>query len=144
MSTARCSRPATDTARRATAEVCITAIETGLIGTFELHLRDDMALEWPLAETPTHMITMAFDPDLDDAGGDSRLRDMIKLICARTGISREDAYYAVQPGRRPARDPGGQRRKGYPRHAGEGVSAAAPLRPRLLPFALHRFVASRT
>jgi acetamidase/formamidase len=72
-------------------EVCITAIETGLVGTFELHVRDDMQLEWPLAETPTHMITMAFDPDLDDAVVIA-LRDMIKLICARTGISREDAY----------------------------------------------------
>jgi acetamidase/formamidase len=72
-------------------EVCITAIETGLVGTFELHVRDDMHLEWPLAETPTHVITMAFDPDLDDAVVIA-LRDMIKLICARTGISREDAY----------------------------------------------------
>jgi acetamidase/formamidase len=72
-------------------EVCITAIETGLIGTFELHVRDDMALEWPMAETPTHVMTMAFDPDLDDAVVIA-LRDMIKLICARTGISREDAY----------------------------------------------------
>ena len=72
-------------------EVCITAIETGLIGTFELHLRPDMSLEWPLAETPTHMITMAFDPDLDDCVVIA-LRDMIKLICARIGISREDAY----------------------------------------------------
>jgi acetamidase/formamidase len=72
-------------------EVCITAIETGLVGTFELHVRDDMSLEWPLAETPTHVITMAFDPDLDDAVVIA-LRNMIKLICARTGISREDAY----------------------------------------------------
>ncbi|HZR61204.1 MAG TPA: acetamidase/formamidase family protein [Xanthobacteraceae bacterium] len=72
-------------------EVCITAIETGLVGTFELHVRDDMRLEWPRAETPTHVITMAFDPDLDDAVVIA-LRDMIKLICARTGISREDAY----------------------------------------------------
>src|SRR4030095_7584078 len=40
-------------------EVGVTAIETGLIGAFELHVRDDMKLEWPLAETPTHMITMA-------------------------------------------------------------------------------------
>jgi acetamidase/formamidase len=72
-------------------EVCITAIETGLVGTFELHVRPDMALEWPLAETPTHIITMAFDPDLDDAVVIA-LRDMIKLICARTGITREDAY----------------------------------------------------
>jgi acetamidase/formamidase len=72
-------------------EVCITAIETGLVGTFELHVRGDMSLEWPLAETPTHVVTMAFDPDLDDAVVIA-LRDMIKLICARTGISREDAY----------------------------------------------------
>jgi acetamidase/formamidase len=72
-------------------EVCITAIETGLVGTFELHVRDDMRLEWPRAETPTHVITMAFDPDLDDAVVIA-LRDMIKLICARTGLSREDAY----------------------------------------------------
>lgn len=72
-------------------EVCITAIETGLVGTFELIVRDDMKLEWPLAETPTHVMTMAFDPDLDDCVVIA-LRDMIKLICARTGISREDAY----------------------------------------------------
>ena len=72
-------------------EVCVTAIETGLIGTFELHVRSDMTLEWPMAETPTHVMTMAFDPDLDDAVVIA-LRDMIKLICARTGISREDAY----------------------------------------------------
>jgi len=72
-------------------EVCITAIETGLIGTFELRVRPDMTLEWPLAETPNHIITMAFDPDLDDAVVIA-LRDMIKLICARTGLSREDAY----------------------------------------------------
>ena len=72
-------------------EVCITAIETGLVGTFELHVRDDMVLEWPLAETPTHVITMGFDPDLDDAVVIA-LRDMIKLICTRTGLPREDAY----------------------------------------------------
>jgi acetamidase/formamidase len=72
-------------------EVCVTAIETGLIGTFELHLRDDMKLEWPMAETPTHVMTMAFDPDLDNAVVIA-LRDMIKLICARTGIAREEAY----------------------------------------------------
>jgi acetamidase/formamidase len=72
-------------------EVCVTAIETGLIGTFELHLRDDMKLEWPMAETPTHVMTMAFDPDLDSAVVIA-LRDMIKLICARTGIAREEAY----------------------------------------------------
>ncbi len=44
-----------------------------------------------MAETPTHVMTMAFDPDLDDCVVIA-LRNMIKLICARTGISREDAY----------------------------------------------------
>jgi len=73
-------------------EVCITAIETGLVGTFELIARSDMTpLEWPMAETPTHVMTMAFDPDLDDCVVIA-LRNMIKLICERTGISREDAY----------------------------------------------------
>jgi acetamidase/formamidase len=37
------------------------------------------------------VITMAFDPDLDDAVVIA-LRDMIKFISARTGLSREDAY----------------------------------------------------
>ena len=34
---------------------------------------------------------LGIDPDLDDCVVIA-LRDMIKLICARTGISREDAY----------------------------------------------------
>src|ERR1700730_17807380 len=72
-------------------EVCVTAIETGLVGTFELHVRPDMALEWPLAETSTHMITMAFDPDLDDCVVIA-LRQMIDLIVKRAGITREQAY----------------------------------------------------
>jgi acetamidase/formamidase len=72
-------------------EVCITAIETGLIGTFELTLRDDMRLDLPYAETPTHVITMAFDPDLDDCVVVA-LRQMITLIASRTGITREEAY----------------------------------------------------
>jgi acetamidase/formamidase len=72
-------------------EVCVNAIETGLIGTFELIVRDDMTLEWPMAETPTHVMTMGFDPDLDDCVVIA-LRDMIKLICRHTNLSREDAY----------------------------------------------------
>jgi acetamidase/formamidase len=72
-------------------EVCVTAIETGLIGSFELHLREDMRLTWPMAETPTHIMTMAFDPDLDQCVVIA-LRDMIDLIVARTGISRSEAY----------------------------------------------------
>ena len=72
-------------------EVCVTAVETGLIGTFELHVRSDMSLTWPLAETPTHIMTMAFDPDLDDCVVIA-LRQMIDLIVARTGLERHQAY----------------------------------------------------
>jgi acetamidase/formamidase len=50
-----------------------------------------MTLEWLMAETPTHVITMGFDPDLDNCVVIA-LRDMINLICRRTNLSREDAY----------------------------------------------------
>ena len=72
-------------------EVCITAVETGLTGTFRLTVRDDMHLDWPMAETPTHAMTMAFDPDLDDCGVIA-LRQMIDLIVARAGLDRYQAY----------------------------------------------------
>ncbi len=72
-------------------EVCITAIETGLIGRFTLIARGDMKLAWPMAETPDHYITMAFDPDLDDCVVIA-LRQMIDLIVEKGGLSREDAY----------------------------------------------------
>ena len=72
-------------------EVCVTAIETGLVGTFELTVRRDMSLEWPMAETPTHLMTMAFDPDLDDCVVIA-LRQMIDLVVARTGLARHDAF----------------------------------------------------
>jgi acetamidase/formamidase len=72
-------------------EVCVTAVETGLTGTFKLTLRDDMQLEWPRAETSTHIITMAFDPDLDDCVVIA-LREMLDIVCARTGLDRTQAY----------------------------------------------------
>jgi acetamidase/formamidase len=72
-------------------EVCVTAIETCLTGTFELHLRKDMTLKSPRAETPTHYITMAFDPDLDEAAKQA-LRYMLALIQEKANLSKEDAY----------------------------------------------------
>lgn len=72
-------------------EVCVTAIETGLIGTFRLTVREDLALDWPMAETPTHVMTMAFDPSLD-AAVKIALRSMIDQIAARTGLLRHEAY----------------------------------------------------
>ncbi len=72
-------------------EVCVTAIETGLIGTFELSVRHDMRLEWPRAETLTHVMTMAFDPDLDTCVV-LALRQMLDLIVAATGLKAQEAY----------------------------------------------------
>jgi acetamidase/formamidase len=72
-------------------EVCLTAIETALTGTFEFHVRKDMKLTTPRAETPEAWITMGFDEDLDDAVKQA-LRDMIALIGEHSGLSRQDAY----------------------------------------------------
>jgi len=72
-------------------EVCVTAIETALEGRFRLTLRKDLKLDYPRAETPTHYMTMAMDPDLDQCVVRA-LRDMIALIGEKRNLSREDAY----------------------------------------------------
>lgn len=72
-------------------EVCTTAIETALSGTFELHVRKDLRLDYPAGETPTHLITMGMDPDLDTAARDA-LRRMIDRVVHETGLSRQRAF----------------------------------------------------
>ncbi|MEJ5991644.1 acetamidase/formamidase family protein [Ramlibacter sp. PS3R-8] len=72
-------------------EVCTTAIETALSGTFEIHLRKDLRMDYPRAETPSHEITMGMDPDLDTAAKDA-LRRMIDRVVHATGLSRERAF----------------------------------------------------
>ena len=45
-----------------------------------------MTLEWPMAETPTHVMTMAFDPDLDDC----------VVICPKPGdLAAAEAFAPV-------------------------------------------------
>ena len=72
-------------------EVCLTALETGMIGTFELILRKDLSIDFPRAESPSHYITMGLNEDLDDAAKQA-LRGMISWITAISNLSREDAY----------------------------------------------------
>jgi acetamidase/formamidase len=72
-------------------EVCLTAIEAALTGTFEFHLRKDLKLRNPRAERPDVWITMGFDEDLDDAVKHA-LRDMIALIGEQSGLSAQNAY----------------------------------------------------
>ncbi len=72
-------------------EVCVTALETALSGTFRLSVRKDLHFDLPRAETPTHHITMAFNEDLDDAAK-TALREMIVLIGERLGLAADDSY----------------------------------------------------
>ncbi|MBV9393741.1 MAG: acetamidase/formamidase family protein [Methylobacteriaceae bacterium] len=72
-------------------EVCLSAIETALTGTFEFVLREDMSLQGPRAEREDVWITMGFDEDLDDAAKHA-LRDMIRLIGELTGLGASEAY----------------------------------------------------
>ncbi len=72
-------------------EVNVTAIETALEGTFTFILHKNQPLEAPRAETPTHLITCAFDPDLDRCA-EVALRRMITLLVDTTTLTRADAY----------------------------------------------------
>ena len=72
-------------------EVCLTALETCLKGTFEFTLHKGMSLDVPRAVTPTHLVTMGFDADLDDAAKQS-LREMIRWLVALKEWKAEEAY----------------------------------------------------
>jgi acetamidase/formamidase len=72
-------------------EVCLTALETCLDGTFELVLHKGRKLAFPRAVTPTHYIAMGMDPDLDDAAKQA-LRDMIRWLVEMKGWKPDEAY----------------------------------------------------
>ena len=72
-------------------EVCVTAMETSLRGTFQLIVRKDMKLDWPRAETPTDYMTMGFHENLTDA---TRIaaEQMIDLLIRDKHLDRSSAY----------------------------------------------------
>jgi acetamidase/formamidase len=77
-------------------EVCVTALEMCLTGTFTfiIHKGDGPnrpLLRMPRAETASHFISMGMNEDLDQAMKQA-LREMIAFICARSNLSREQAY----------------------------------------------------
>ena len=73
-------------------EVCTTALETAMQEVLlQFVVRKDIHLERPMAETPTHWITMGFHPDLDEAARIA-LRDAIDWLVKTKGLSREEAY----------------------------------------------------
>lgn len=72
-------------------EVCLTALETCLRGTFEMVLHKGMTLSMPRAVTPTHYIALGMNEDLDDAAKQA-LREMISWLVAMKGWTRSEAY----------------------------------------------------
>lgn len=72
-------------------EVCVTALETGLEGAFRLTVHKDLRLQRPFAETQTHLMSIGLDEDLDDAAKQA-VREMVREVCARTNLSRNQAY----------------------------------------------------
>ncbi len=72
-------------------EVNVTAIETSMNGRITLKLRKDLQLTTPIAETPTHIITMGFAQTLDEAL-ELALKNMIDFLERFSNLSPEDAY----------------------------------------------------
>lgn len=73
-------------------EVCITAAETYFEEVeLEFIVRKDMKLERPMAETPTHWITMGMHKDLNEAMRIA-LRDAIDFLAAKKSLTKEEAY----------------------------------------------------
>lgn len=72
-------------------EVDITAMETSLIGTFQLIDRKDMHLLWPSAETPDYYIAMGINADLTKAT-EMAVHHMIDFLMQEKHLSRDDAY----------------------------------------------------
>lgn len=74
-------------------EVCITALETALTGTFRFDLlkAGTTSINLPRAETPSELISMGFHTSLDTAL-QIALRQMIAMIRERVGITETEAY----------------------------------------------------
>lgn len=72
-------------------EVDITAIETSLIGNLQFLVHKGKTLHWPRAETPTHIITMGCDRDLN-AATHIAVREMIHYLMEEKKLSQADAY----------------------------------------------------
>lgn len=72
-------------------EVCVTALETSLQGTFQLIVRKDMKLRWARAETPTHYLTMGFDENLETAAKIA-VDDMLDFLVSEKHLDRDNAY----------------------------------------------------
>lgn len=72
-------------------EVCVTAVESALSGTFRITLNKGVAPDQPWIDSPTHLIALGLHEDLDEAAL-MALRALIRLVCERTSLEPADAY----------------------------------------------------
>lgn len=72
-------------------EVDITAIETSLRGKLQFIVHKGKSIEWPMAESPTHIITMGCDRDLNKATHIA-IWQMIKYLEREKNMTEADAY----------------------------------------------------
>jgi len=72
-------------------EVDITAIETSLKGNLQFLVHKGKKINWPRAETPTHIIAMGCDRDLN-AATHIAVREMIHYLMEEKKLSQADAY----------------------------------------------------
>jgi len=72
-------------------EVCVTAIETGMHGSFRLTVRADLAYDHPFAENDEYLISIGLDEDLDEAARQAT-RQMIDHVSRRSNLARHQAY----------------------------------------------------
>ena len=72
-------------------EVCVTALETSMRGTFQLAVHKDQKLRWPRAETPTHFIPMGFHPNLEEAAKIA-VTEMLDYLVNEKHLDRDKAY----------------------------------------------------
>ena len=72
-------------------EVCLTALETSLRGTFQFTVRKNEKQRWPRAETPTHYMTMGFHENLEEATRIA-VKEMLDFLVNHKHLNRDEAY----------------------------------------------------
>ncbi len=73
-------------------EICLTALETGMKELrIQVVLHKQKNFAWPIAETPTHWITLSMDKDLNVAMAQTA-RNAIDFLSARADLNKLDAY----------------------------------------------------
>jgi len=73
-------------------EICLTALETSMQEVLiQVVLHKQKKFQWPVAETPTHWITLGLDKDLNMAMT-LAARSAIDFLASRAKLSPHDAY----------------------------------------------------